>query len=185
MVFYFTGTGNSLYVAKQLEEKRISIPQAIHEEELVFEGDTIGVVCPLYGHEMPAMVKEFLRRAVFRTEYFYLVLTYGKRHGGGAELAKEFLDSCQRQADYINTIIMVDNYLPGFDMEEQLAINPEKKVEEQEVVFLMDRFGYARTVDTNTYARNKEAADAENKYVISCLNTGKICMGMLSLSRMP
>lgn len=90
MVFYFTGTGNSLYVAKQLEEKRISIPQAIHEEELVFEGDTIGVVCPLYGHEMPAMVKEFLRRAVFRTEYFYLVLTYGKRHGGGAELAKEF-----------------------------------------------------------------------------------------------
>ena len=52
MVFYFTGTGNSLYVAKQLEEKRISIPQAIHEEELVFEGDTIGVVCPLYGHEM-------------------------------------------------------------------------------------------------------------------------------------
>ena len=34
MVFYFTGTGNSLYVAKQLEEKRISIPQAIHEEEL-------------------------------------------------------------------------------------------------------------------------------------------------------
>ena len=109
MVFYFTGTGNSLYVAKQLEEKRISIPQAIHEEELVFEGDTIGVVCPLYGHEMPAMVKEFLRRAVFRTEYFYLVLTYGKRHGGGAELAKEFLDSCQRQADYINTIMMVDN----------------------------------------------------------------------------
>ena len=56
----------------------------------------------------------------------------------------------------------------------QEAVYEEKKVEEQEVVFLMDRFGYARTVDTNTYARNKEAADSENKYVISCMNTGKI-----------
>ena len=70
MVFYFTGTGNSLYVAKELEEKRISIPQAIHGEKMVFEADKVGVVCPLYGHEMPGMVKEFLRKAVFQTTYF-------------------------------------------------------------------------------------------------------------------
>ncbi len=56
------------------------------------------------------------------------------------------------------------------------AVFEEKKVEEQEVVFLMDRFGYAKTVDGNTYGRNKEAADAENKYIISCMNTGKICV---------
>ena len=31
MVFYFTGTGNSLYVAKQLDETRISIPQRSEE----------------------------------------------------------------------------------------------------------------------------------------------------------
>lgn len=58
----------------------------------------------------------------------------------------------------------------------QEAVYEEKKVEEQEVVFLMDRFGYAKTVDGNTYGRNKEAADAENKYIISCMNTGKICV---------
>ena len=39
------------------------------------------------------------------------------------------------------------------------AVFEEKKVEEQEVVFLMDRFGYAKTVDVSTYERNKEAAD--------------------------
>jgi len=44
------------------------------------------------------------------------------------------------------------------------------------VVFLMDRFGYARTVDVATYERNKEAADSENKYVFTCKNTGKICL---------
>lgn len=56
------------------------------------------------------------------------------------------------------------------------AVFEEKKIEEQEVVFLMDRFGYARCVDTSTYERNREAADSENKFVLTCLNTGKICI---------
>ena len=52
----------------------------------------------------------------------------------------------------------------------------EKKIEETDVVFLMDRFGYARTIDVQTYERNKEAADAENRCVITCKNTDKICI---------
>ena len=55
------------------------------------------------------------------------------------------------------------------------AVFEEKKIEEQEVVFLMDRFGYARTVDPSVYERNKEAADSENKYVVHCMNTGRLC----------
>ena len=56
------------------------------------------------------------------------------------------------------------------------AVYIEKKVEEMEVVFLMDRFGYARTIDMTTYERNKEAADAENKFVFVCKNIGKVCL---------
>lgn len=56
------------------------------------------------------------------------------------------------------------------------AVFEEKKIEEQEVVFLMDRFGYAKTVDTSVYERNKEAADSENKYVVHCMNTGRLCI---------
>ncbi len=56
------------------------------------------------------------------------------------------------------------------------AVFEEKKIEEQEVVFLMDRFGYAKTVDVSVYERNKEAADHENRYVVHCMNTGKICI---------
>ena len=56
------------------------------------------------------------------------------------------------------------------------AVYVEKKAEEMEVVFLMDRFGYARCVDLATYERNKEAADVENKYVFTCKNTGKVCL---------
>jgi DNA gyrase subunit A len=56
------------------------------------------------------------------------------------------------------------------------AVYQEKKMEETEVVYLMDRFGYAKTVDVSVYERNKEAADAENKYVLTCMNTDKICL---------
>lgn len=56
------------------------------------------------------------------------------------------------------------------------AVFEEKKIEEQDVVFLMDRFGYAKTVDVSVYERNREAADSENRYVVHCLNTGRLCM---------
>ena len=52
----------------------------------------------------------------------------------------------------------------------------EKKIEEAPVVVLMDRFGYAKTIDVSTYERNKEAADSENKYILHCMNTDKLCL---------
>lgn len=129
MVFYFTGTGNSLYAAKQLDAEFISIPHIINSEPLVFEAERIGAVCPIYGHEMPAMVKEFLRRATFHTDYLYLVLTYGARHANAAELAGKALYDAGKQADYITTLLMVDNFLPVFDMNEQMTL--DKQVEQQ------------------------------------------------------
>ena len=56
------------------------------------------------------------------------------------------------------------------------AVVEEKKLEEMDVVFLMDRFGYAKTIDVSVYERNKEAADAENRYILTCKNTDKICI---------
>ncbi len=58
----------------------------------------------------------------------------------------------------------------------QEAVYREKEVEETEIVFLMDRFGYAKTVDMATYERNKEAADTEYRFVFKCKNTGKVCL---------
>lgn len=60
------------------------------------------------------------------------------------------------------------------DIEE--VVIEEKKMEEQDVILLMDRFGYARTMDVSVYEKNKEAADSENKYIIACKNIGKICL---------
>lgn len=128
MVFYFTATGNSLYVAKQLEQEPISIAQAIHDKQMTYEAEKIGIVCPVFGHEVPALVREFLEKATFKTSYFYMILTYGNRHGGAAELTENMLKEICIHAAYINVLLMVDNFLPGFDMNEQITI--DKKVDE-------------------------------------------------------
>ncbi len=129
MIFYFTGTGNSLYAAECLEENPVSIPQMIEKDPTTFAADKIGIVCPVYGHEAPRMVKEFLKKNEFQTDYFYMILTYGNRHGGAAELAAELCEKCGVWPSYINILLMADNWLPSFDMEEQAKL--DKKVEEQ------------------------------------------------------
>lgn len=129
MIFYFTGTGNSLYVAKELDSDIYSIPQVLRSKELDFASEKIGIVCPVYGHEMPAMVKEFIKRASFQTSYFYLILTYGANHGGAAQIADKYIRSVEKKADYITTVEMVDNFLPGFDMDQQTSM--DKQVEKQ------------------------------------------------------
>ncbi|MDE7478636.1 MAG: DNA topoisomerase, partial [Lachnospiraceae bacterium] len=56
------------------------------------------------------------------------------------------------------------------------AVYEEKKIEEMDIIFLMDKFGYCKTIDMATYERNKDAAHAEFKYIVKCRNTGRICL---------
>jgi len=56
------------------------------------------------------------------------------------------------------------------------AVYEEDAVAVSEVTFVMDRFGYCKVLDKNTYERNKETIETENPYVVNCLNTDKICI---------
>ena len=58
----------------------------------------------------------------------------------------------------------------------QEVVIREKPVARQKLMFLMDRFGYVRTLDQGTYSRNEEAALAESRFICSCVNVGKICL---------
>lgn len=138
MVFYFTATGNCLYVARELADadgskdaQALSIPQEMRrEDELSYADETIGIVYPVYGHMMPKMVRDFLKRAKFRTSYLYVVATYGKRHANAVELAKEELRAAGLEPAYISTLLMVDNWLPNFDMAEQRKLIGSKHIDE-------------------------------------------------------
>ena len=97
------------------------------------------------------------------------------------EKYEDILNHYDSMADVI--ITELDQYKKSYGRKRRTVIEnaeeavfEEKKIEEQEIVILMDRFGYTRSVDVATYERNKEAADSENKYVLNCMNTGKICI---------
>lgn len=129
MIFYFSATGNSLFVAKELDSEVVSIPQVIHSENLEFSDDSIGVVFPDYGSEAPYMVRDFLKKAKFHTDYLYVIMTYGCHCGASAKIMREFASEYGLQISYFRTMKMVDNYLPAFDMEKEKAI--DKKIDEQ------------------------------------------------------
>ncbi len=129
MVFYFTGTCNSLYAARQLEKEPVSIPQEMKKEKREYESETIGIVCPVYAGELPRIVKRFLLTSSFRAEYFYMILTYGKIDSVAAEWSANFAAKTGIAVSFVETVQMVDNYLPAFDMEKEKQL--DKRVDEQ------------------------------------------------------
>ena len=116
MVFYFTATGNSLYVAKCIDEYPVSIPQAIKNSS-IYSDNQIGIV------------KEFLKKSKFDTKYMYLILTYGNSASDCPEFTYNEFKALGINFDYIDTVQCVDNYLPVFDMAEEKKIDKDTDVQ--------------------------------------------------------
>jgi ferredoxin len=82
-IFYFTGTGNSLWAAKQLAESNaaqlISIP-AVIDERREYRDDAIGFVYPQYAVGLPKMVRRFIEQNTFAADYLFAVDLYAFFH---------------------------------------------------------------------------------------------------------
>ena len=80
MILYFSATGNCKYVAARLAaafgQETVSIVDCIRDGAYAFTDNTIGIVVPTYFWGLPSIVKEFLERANFHTDYLYLISTY-------------------------------------------------------------------------------------------------------------
>ncbi len=117
----------------------------------------------LIGLEILALEKEYEETLAKIAEYEDILNSQRSM----AKVIKKDLDNIKREYALPRKTVIEDA---------QEAVFEEQKLVEQEVVFLMDRFGYAKTIDTATFERNREAAYAENKYVFNCMNTDKICI---------
>ena len=117
----------------------------------------------LIGLELEALIKEHQETLAKISRYEDILNNYDSM----ASVIMDDLNSIKREFGR-NRRTKIEN--------SKEIVLKESEIEETEVVFLMDRFGYAKTVDGSTYERNKESADAENKYVFSCMNTDKICI---------
>jgi len=126
---FFSATGNNLYLANRIGGERYSIPKLIKEEQFEFEDDRIGIVFPVYGAGIPSIIVEFLKKAKIKSNYVFAVMSYGRISGS---VVSQLLEIGQKNGiafSYINKIIMVDNYLPGFDMKKEIEDEPKKNIE--------------------------------------------------------
>ncbi|WP_075721140.1 EFR1 family ferrodoxin [Roseburia sp. 499] len=126
MIFYFSGTGNSQYVAKAIGDATNDITINITKSEInknteyiLREGENLGFVFPIYWWGMPMLVEEFVRKMKIKVKdnnYIYGVSTYGlEAHNGLKDLEKLLLKK-DMYLDATYEVKMVDNYVVGYDI---------------------------------------------------------------------
>ena len=157
IVLYFTGTGNCLYVAKTLSEVNVSIPQAMKKGEFDYEAEEIGIVYPIYGQMPPNMVREFLKKAHLKCDYLFAVATYGNIKGGSVEVFERIAKDIGLRFDYIATLLMVDNWLPRFDMAEQIKM--DKKIDENLSGIQADLAAHKKSIEAVTPEEHQKAEE--------------------------
>ena len=130
-ICYFTASGNCLYVARRIGGKLLSIPQLMRQEKIEIEDDAVGIVCPVYAVELPFMIVDFMKKAEIKTDYFFVIMTCG--YGYMPSLGHAEVLARERGWDlkYGSGVLMVDNYIPFFDMQEEIDKLPGKDVEGQ------------------------------------------------------
>lgn len=127
-IFYFTGTGNSLYIAKRFGGEIYSIPQVLKGEKHVFEDEEIGIIFPTYGFSVPNIVKEFIKKITLKSPYIFAIMTCGNNNGDATKYFASFAKKHNIEVKYSNSIVMVGNHIPLVDIEKQKSL--DKNIEE-------------------------------------------------------
>ena len=127
MIFYFSGVGNSAWVAYKLAEKLqdrvLPIAEEIRTpmEYTLAPGERLGFVYPVYGWEPPKIVLDFVRKMKTNQvpEYLYFVCTCGDDTGKTADVFMSALQKKGWKSHACYSILMPDTYvcLPGFDID--------------------------------------------------------------------
>ncbi|OOM77876.1 EFR1 family ferrodoxin [Clostridium sp. BL-8] len=152
-ILYFTATGNNLYIAKRLGGELYSIPKLIKEGKYEFEDEKIGIIFPAYGWSVPKIVEEFLNKVKLKSNYIFGIVSYGAISGGTTSHLLEIGKRNNIQFSYINDLLMIDNYLPGFDMDKQKEKESKKNIEENLVQIVKDIEGERKYIKEHPIVR--------------------------------
>lgn len=123
MIYYFTGTGNSLYVAQKLAgltgDAICSIAEIIRGKPMPESGEVTGIVYPIYAWSPPKMVRDFVRKYPVQSKYAFSVCTCGENCGKSMKLLEK---SMSRKIDAAYSIVMPNNYMIGFDVDSSYEV---------------------------------------------------------------
>lgn len=151
MIFYFSGTGNSLYVAQKLSEndgiKLIDIADAIREKHFEYQlekDEKIGFVFPVYFYGLPTVVAEFVDQLNIKSDskpYIYSVITCGGSIGNADKMLKKLLEKKHLELNSSFSVLMPNNYTIMYDVptkEEQNLVLQDAENEIENVAKLVD-----------------------------------------------
>lgn len=125
MIFYFSATRNSLYVAKQIateHERLLFIPECIDKNTYEFDvedGENVGVISPTYNWTVPSVVSEFLEKIKlnYKTKpYLYYVGTFGTTTGAAASMANKYINQNGYSFDALFDVKMPDTWTVTYDL---------------------------------------------------------------------
>jgi flavodoxin/NAD-dependent dihydropyrimidine dehydrogenase PreA subunit len=123
MIFYFTGTGNSLQAAKSIaehnKEKLISIAAVMNSEDDSYEfkledNEMIGFIYPIYAWAPPKMVLQFIEKLKlnnYKNNYVFSVATCGENIGNTMKVLENYLKKKNINLDSGFSIKMPNNYI--------------------------------------------------------------------------
>lgn len=188
-VFYFTATGNNLYVAKRIGGESYSIPKLLKLGQFEFDDEKIGIVFPSYYGGVPKIVEEFLNNVKLKSKYIFAVISFGSISGAVIPELLEIGLKKQIHFSYINEILMVDNYLPVFEMAREMKKEPKKNIEENLAQIVNDiqvkkvyikRHDLVRrsfeSIIKKIHSRNRANNEFDKKfYVDETCNSCKVC----------
>ena len=116
-IYYLTGTGNSLKIAKDVGSKMgdhelIFIPELMkNENKYVIEGNTVGFIFPVYFARPPAVIREFIEKADFgKTSYIFTVMDGGGLFGRSLKIFDKLLKKKGKRLDAGFVIGMPGNH---------------------------------------------------------------------------
>lgn len=131
-ILYFTSTGNNLYISKKLGGELFSIPQLMKNNDLDIEDDAVGIVFPVYFATSPKMLRNFLEKVNITCNYLFLICSYGS--DGDQNAFRIMINTLKKRGlkvNYANSVLMVDNFLPVFDMAKEKAIKDDSDIDRQ------------------------------------------------------
>lgn len=132
-IIYFSSTGNNIYIAQSLNGELLSIPQQIKKGKYNIKDDVVGIIFPNYYMTVPDIVGKYLEQVKIEAEYIFTICSYGSIEEGAIRALKKcnkILEQ-QHEINYSNTVLMVDNYLPAFDMKNEKEIKKDEDIDAQ------------------------------------------------------
>lgn len=120
IIFYFTGTGNSLAVAKEISEQLgdtqlISISKALKSEPFDFIGKKVGFVFPSYYACTPSIVKRFIAGINLKdVQYIFGVVTFGGSYGMTLDQLRQAIAKSGGTLNAGFSVRMPGNYIDNY-----------------------------------------------------------------------